>query len=427
MLWRDPRDVCPPPESRAEDRPLHEDVGWLATALGDVIRRFEGQAAFAIVEELRTSCRARRRAEPDAPTLEQLLARVETLPIETAAVVSRSFVLFFLLINTAEQVHRVRRRRAYAMRSGTPPQPASTRWAMQQLCDAGHSAQEVARAIHRLDVRPVLTAHPTEATRRTILAQQARIAEQLLARDRAGAKQRAELERSLCAEVELLWLTAEVRKDRLSVLDEVSTVRWYLVDRLFDASARVSEQLSSDYREVFDRDLGAAMPIRLGSWVGGDRDGNPFVTPETSLAAVRRNAYGTIGKYEAILDELTEQLSLSASIAEPPEALRESLERDQFDLPDVWQENRGRDADEPVRLKLSFIRGRLAATRSWLAARDAGRPRPFSAAYADADAFERDLRLVREALLAAGAVIAQDVEPNVLIGGNPARVIRPLA
>ena len=157
----------PPPESRAEDRPLHEDVGWLATALGDVIRRFEGQEAFAIVEELRISCRARRRAEPDAPTLEQLLARVETLPIETAAVVSRSFVLFFLLINTAEQVHRVRRRRAYAMRSDTLPQPASTRWAMQQLCDAGHSAQEVARAIRRLDVRPVLTAHPTEATRRT--------------------------------------------------------------------------------------------------------------------------------------------------------------------------------------------------------------------------------------------------------------------
>ena len=162
---------------RPIDRPLHEDVRWLASALGDVIRRLEGEAAFEAVERMRQDCRARRRAEPGAPSLEALLERADALPLPLAATVARAFTLFFFLINTAEQVHRVRRRRTYRHTPDAPAQPASPRWAFEHLKAEGHGAAEVKAVLSRLEVRPVLTAHPTEATRRTVLGLQARVAE----------------------------------------------------------------------------------------------------------------------------------------------------------------------------------------------------------------------------------------------------------
>src|SRR5687767_11609661 len=154
---------------RREDVPLHEDVRWLAAALGRVIRRLEGEEAFETIETLRRACRARRHGDPSAPSLDQLLAQVEALPLELSAITARAFTLFFLLINTAEQVHRVRRTRAYRTAATVTLQPGSAHWAMQSLRERGRTAQEVAAAIGKLDVRPVLTAHPTESTRRTLL------------------------------------------------------------------------------------------------------------------------------------------------------------------------------------------------------------------------------------------------------------------
>ena len=165
---------------RPEDVPLHDDVRWLAASLGKVIQRLEGQAAFESVESLRQSCRARRHAMPDAPTLDALLEQVSALPIERTAIVARAFTLFFLLINTAEQVHRVRRTRAYRSAETDAPQPGGARWAMRTLRSEGHDAAAVERAMLSLDVRPVLTAHPTESTRRTLLGLQARVADMLL-------------------------------------------------------------------------------------------------------------------------------------------------------------------------------------------------------------------------------------------------------
>src|SRR5690606_7311713 len=130
----------------------------------------------------------------------------EALPLETAAVVARAFTLFFLLINTAEQVHRVRRRRAHP---GDPAQPASPVWALRRLAEGGRTATQVAQDLAKLQVRPVLTAHPTESTRRTVLDLQARVADLLLDPPRDAR----EAEASLQAEVELLWLTSEVRVD----------------------------------------------------------------------------------------------------------------------------------------------------------------------------------------------------------------------
>ncbi|HEX6057697.1 MAG TPA: phosphoenolpyruvate carboxylase, partial [Gemmatimonadaceae bacterium] len=397
------------PATRPEDQPLHDDVRLLADALGRVIRRLEGEQAFETVESLRVASRARRRGDAGALTLDALLDRVAALPVESAAVAARAFTLFFLLINTAEQVHRVRRARDYARQGDAEPQPASARWTMRQLRRAGRSADSVREGIARLDVRPVLTAHPTESTRRTLLSLQARVAEILLARDAAAAGEGA-LDVALDAEVELLWLSAEVRRDRPSVRDEVGTVLWYLETRLLDAGARAREALLRAYEDEYETSadpLCDAVPLHIGTWVGGDRDGNPFVTADVTVAAARRAGHAILGHYHAELRRLVERLSLSASIAPPTEALRESLAADRDALPDVWQANRRRNADEPVRLKLSFMAARIDAARRVVAARDAGRPGFEPAAYADAGAFERDLLLIRDCLAAAGADAAR--------------------
>ena len=397
------------PQTRTQDLPLHDDVRRLAAALGRVIRRLEGEEAFSTVDTLRRDARARRRGDLDAPTLDALLERVDGLSLPLCATAARAFTLFFLLINTAEQVHRVRRTRAYARDADAAPQPASARWTMRKLREAGRSADDVLDAIIRLDVRPVLTAHPTESTRRTLLALQARVADLLLNWENTPQAERRALDDRLDGEIELLWLTAEVRHDRPTVADEVSTGLWYLETRLLDASASARDALMRAFEDEFGATADALripVPIRLGNWVGGDRDGNPFVTPDTTLASARRASHVILGRYGRALDELIERLSLSAHLAPPPTALLQSLEADEKLLPDVFATNRARNATEPLRLKLSFMAARIAATRRVVASRDAGAPRADIVAYPVAAAFERDLLLVRECILVAGAIEA---------------------
>jgi phosphoenolpyruvate carboxylase len=401
---------------RPEDIPLHEDVRWLAAALGRVIRRLEGETAYETVESLRRACRSRRHGDPDAPSLDELLQQVDALPVELAATTARAFTLFFLLINTAEQVHRVRRSRSYRSLENAEPQPASARWSMRELKGQGHDAAAVGRAVLGLQVRPVLTAHPTESTRRTLLGLQARVADALLARQHVPSEQRRAIEESLDGEIELLWLTAEVRHDRPSVRDEVSTVLWYLETRLLDASAAARDALVRAYEEEFGKsseELQQVVPLTLGNWVGGDRDGNPFVTPDVTVATARRASYAMLGRYHAALDDLIERLSLSADFAPPSDELRASLEHDRELMPRVWEANHTRNADEPLRLKLSFMAARIEATRRLTAARDAGRAVQEPAAYRSADELEGDLLLVRANLVSAGAAHARrtTVEP----------------
>jgi len=404
------------------DRPLREDVRRLSSLLGEVVRRHAGEAVFRAVEDLRVACRDRRASVDGAPRLDEVLARVDGLPLEVAAPVARAFTLFFVLSNIAEHVHQVRRdRRRDAPRSrrrrsdpetGHPAEaPEGIQATLRDLKRRGVELEQIRSALERMVVQPVITAHPTESTRRTVLDLQSRVADLLLSRDPApGTSLRGEadegraLNARLEAEVELLWLTAEVRADRPSVLDEVSTARWYLEDRLLAAVPTVQETIARACSE----ELGGARPIagpqiRLGSWVGGDRDGNPFVTPDITRSAVRRIAWAVLSHYLRRVQELIRCLSLSSRITRVDSALRDSIEADRVAMPDVHALNRRRDADEPVRMKLSFIAARLEATLRLFASREAGRPVHEPAAYADPSALLADLELVRDAVAAVGA------------------------
>lgn len=399
------------PPVRPQDIPLHEDVRWLAGALGQIIRRFEGEEAFWIVENLRRGCKAARRGDADAPTLQALLDSVNTFTPEQSEIVTRAFTLFFLLINTAEQVHRIRRTEAYAKVSDAQPQNGSAVWTMRHLRSLGLAASDIAEAIAKLDVRPVLTAHPTESTRRTLLALQARVGALLLQREGASRSQRATIDEQLLSEVELLYLTEEVRQDRPTVLDEVSTVLWYLETRFLDAGGSAQHAFVQAFKAEYsdklkDVDLDVLSmhsPLRIGSWVAGDRDGNPFVTPETTIAAARRACHVILARYHQILNELIEKLSLSTHITPAAESLKESIEKDKDLLPQVWEANHRRNTDELLRFKLSFMAERIEATRRLNASRDAGRIEHEVAAYMNVEQFEDDLYLIRDALRSAGA------------------------
>ena len=350
------------------------------------MRRMEGDACFQAVERLRTACRERRLGAADAEGLDQLLAYVDSLPLDTVSRVARSFALFFLLINTVEQVHRVRTHRQEGM--GSADEPGSLGRVFDNLAQAGVDAEAMADALARLEIRPVLTAHPTEATRSTVLALQARVARQLLALDVAGVGEREEIVRQLEGEVELLWLTAEVRADRPSVFEEVSNATWYLEKRFLPASAQLIARLRGAFASTYGRELAPCSPLRVGSWVGGDRDGNPFVTPEVTREAVGSAAAAMLGAYQRAVRHLLGALALSNRVKSTPPSLAESLAQDREALPAVWEANRERNAEEPLRLKLAFIEARLEATgHRFRAVLPAARP----VGYPDAGAFTRDL------------------------------------
>lgn len=391
---------------RDEDAPLYENVRWLEHILGRVIRRLEGDQVFEAVDTLRARCADRR--NPDTPDidLEDLLETVNALSPALARPVARAFTLFFLLMNTAEQVHRVRRRATYR-RGADNPQPGSPRWAFEQLKARGISTEKIRDAVTRLEVRPVLTAHPTEATRRTVLELQARLAQALLERDDASEAQLARLEEVIEGEVELLWLTDEVRRDRPSVADEVANSVWYLEQRLLQASDWLDFTVKNTFKQVFSEELGQSVKIPVGSWVGGDRDGNPFVTPETTFYAIRRSTSTLMAHYQKRIEELMARLSISDRQAKAPDALRESIQRDRELLYEVWESNVRRDSEEPIRLKLSFMVARLEATRHELAALEQGRKEQRRGSYQKNQELVTDLELIRDALEHVGADYAR--------------------
>jgi phosphoenolpyruvate carboxylase len=200
-----------------------------------------------------------------------------------------------------------------------------------------------------------------------------------------------------------LWLTDEVRRDRPSVLDEVSSAIYYLEDRLVDAASSVNGVAERAFREVFGRDLGVTLKLTLGSWVGGDRDGNPFVTPDITIAAMRRTSHALLAVYRRRIEDLVRRISISDRLTPAPEELRVSLDRDKLLLPEIWEANRRRDAHEPLRLKLTFMAGRIEALRQEIASRDAGRPERVQGAYASDGELADDLALVRRALIQSSA------------------------
>jgi phosphoenolpyruvate carboxylase len=267
------------PNDASHDAPLRANVRLLGELLGRVLTEQEGEDVYRLEERVRLLARLGRRG--DDGSSRALAETIAALDVETQAVVLRAFAVYFHLANIAEQHHRVRRRREHEREGGTPRESLAE--AVELLESDGVPAGEIAAAAERVSVELVLTAHPTEALPRTILEKHRRIAELLdeLDDDRLTPSERAVREAALAEEVTILWQTDEVRSERPRVVDEIRQVLWFLEDSLWDAAP----DLLAAWRERLP-----GSPLRFGTWIGGDLDGNPNAGASTVREAVERGA-----------------------------------------------------------------------------------------------------------------------------------------
>jgi phosphoenolpyruvate carboxylase len=333
--------------------------------LGVVLVEQEGPWLLELVERVR---RASQQARRDGAVAEIDAA----LPAPQQALVLRAFGLWFQLANLAEQLHRQRRRRDDARHGRVSP---------ESLADAFRRISDGDRARARTtSIRLVLTAHPTEATRRTVLLAHIRVAGQLARLDDPllTPAERAEVEERIVEEVTLLWQTDEVRHDRLRITDEIRHGLWFFEQSLMTAAT----DLLGDWRKELPE---APPPLVFGSWIGGDMDGNPSAGPESIAEALERARTLALDRYRFEVRALAVEIASARSLVAVSDELEASLARDAEELPFYAAEIGARNELEPYRRKLSFMWWRLGNN-----------------GYPDADRLLTDIRLIRDSLRANG-------------------------
>ena len=379
-----------------KDSPLRDDIRLLGRILGDTLREQEGEATFDLIERTRQNAiRFRRDRDPEAKReLEAMLNKLD--PMRTIAVV-RAFSYFSQLANIAEDQHHNRRRRAHLI-AGSVPQEGSMALALSRAREEGVTAAQVEEFFSRALISPVLTAHPTEVQRKSILDRQLEISRLLNDRDRTQLTpdELVQNEEALRRVVLTLWQTRILRELRLTVNDEIENgLAYYRYTFL--------HQLPKLYAEMEDlllhRDFGKvrlANFFKLGSWIGGDRDGNPFVTDDVMRHAMTRHCATAMDFYFDEIHQLGGELSQSLRMVETTPALDELARRS----PDVSAHR----LDEPYRRALTGIYARLSATSHALGHRVPNRPAVADAQpYLDSMEFARDLGILADSLAANGS------------------------
>ena len=338
QLWEveDPRERLEELTARAGDEkesPLRRDVRSLGRLLGTVLKEQSGEALFDAVEELRRLTTAQRESA-DAGEREAAMAQAESvvgrMSIAESHQLTKAFAIYFELTNLAETNHRKRRRRALEV-SGAEPQAGTFRGTLRRVRDAGVSFDEALELLSRVEVVPVFTAHPTEVARRTVLFKRARIAAELERLDWLPLSDRRARESAerIAAEITALWQTDEVRRRQPTVRDEIKMGLDYYPNVLIDTLPEVYAEMVSAFNETYKLDWQAQqLPnvISMGSWIGGDRDGNPYVTPRTTHEALLMARETILRHYIKATDNLQERLSLSVHQQNVSGRLRASLE-----------------------------------------------------------------------------------------------------
>jgi phosphoenolpyruvate carboxylase len=342
-------------------RTLSDDVYLLAGLLGEVLQSSSGDRAFALTEKARANAKALRSGDPAAGNA--LDALVQNLSGDEAESLVRSFTNYFQLINLAEDSERIRRIRARELRV-PGPRRGSVREAIGLLAERDVSAERLDEILAHAQIRLVLTAHPTEARRRTIIAKLARIFTILRELDERSLTQDedARLRQRLAQTIEELWYSDEVRAVGLTVLDEVRTSLVYLLSTFVEVMPQLYRDLEAAITEFYP-DLQIELPPLLmpGTWIGGDRDGNPFVTPEVTLQALDIMRSAALGLLENKLIELSGRISVAESISGPAPLLDPLI----LELGDLFPETAATvarlNAGEPYRQVLTLMRERVRA------------------------------------------------------------------
>jgi len=399
----------PTPDSN-KDEPLRNDIRHLGRVLGNTVREQEGDAVFDTVERVRqTAVRFARDGDPAARA--ELAALLDPLPRDTTQAVVRAFSYFLQLTNIAEDAHHIRRRRAHDL-AGSPPREGSLVHALDQLSVAGISPDAVADFFAHAVVAPVLTAHPTEVQRQSMIRNHREIAQLIEQRERQQLtpEEEADNELALANSVLTLWQTRMLRPVRLKVLDEVKNGISYFKETFFTELPRLYIQATQQLQKRYPEKTWALPPFfRVGSWIGGDRDGNPFVTADILQEALRLQSAAALNHYLEDVHELGGELPLSDLLVKvTPELLA---------LAEHSTDHSPQRADEPYRRALSGIYARLAATARNLdhvepVRHEIGHAEP----YATPEALRADLKILANSLKLNGSAN--------LAGGRLRRLLR---
>ena len=379
----------------ARDR-LSEDVRLLGNVVGDVLREQAGDDLFRTVEDLRTRCIALRNEWSDEGYRE-LVERTSCLPPATAFSVIRAFNLFFQVVNIAEENHRLRVVRQRDLEDGSI-RPGSAHEAVLGLAREGVSAEQVRALLEGISVEFVFTAHPTESRRRTTLMHLGRISRLVASLDDAYVTpaRRAEIVEWLREAATALWQSDEVRLTRPTPLDEVYNNLYFFQQSLFETVPRVYRELGTALRAAYPEvEWDVPSFLRFGTWMGGDRDGNPNVTPEITVRTARLQKGVALRHYIAQLDALRRMLSMSERLVGVSDQFWESLREDERALPEAAASLLGRNSNEPYRRKVGLMIQKL---RNTLAAMERMQPPQPGVTYVGVGELLRDVDVVAESL-----------------------------
>ena len=376
------------PERSAEL--LRANIRELGTMLGEIIREQWGDDFYDLVEDVRQST-IRLREQPDADEQDRLFDRLSEASLEQVTRLVRAFTIYFHLANTVEQHHRVGP-------AGAHPEHEMGA-VLRRALDSGATREDIARLAQRTHVRPVFTAHPTEAARRSILTKLQSLDRELDIWNAAMTSDR-ERQRSRQRVAEMitgLLQTDELRRDRPEPLDEARNVIYYL-EQLFDHLVIDAVDAHNEALHEAGIPLCASAPLRFGTWVGGDRDGNPFVTTEVTRDVIGLQSERALRLLQDQVRDVAAELSQSMQLVQIADELRESLERDRELQPDVYPRYARLNAEEPYRLKCAHIYHRLenmrAVARSW--------EEPSGPVYTEASQLVDDLLVMQRSLNAQG-------------------------
>lgn len=362
---------------------LNHDVEYLNNILDGVLRHEGGDELLNTVNHFRTLSKALR-DDKSPSNFDQINQEIKKLNPDLREKVIRAFSVNLQLYNIAEQNYRIRRRRQYQMQDDTVIQPRSLQEGVNKLFDNNISIEQVEATLNKMSLELVITAHPTEATRRTMLRMHEQIANLLKDRDFAyTSHEKKIIKDNVANEIAVLWQTAEIREKKPSVMKEVSNGLYYFDQVLFDVLPTIHQDLEDLLEEKYNHRFHVPSYLKFGSWIGGDRDGNPFVKPETTYETMVEHRMLVLSKYLETIEKLKHKLSQSTKKVNVSGALVQSIAKDQEELQiKGWHKE-----DEVYRIKLGIISHRLELT-----ANDQVH------GYLDAHALLEDLMLIQESI-----------------------------
>ncbi|MCL6458170.1 MAG: phosphoenolpyruvate carboxylase [Gorillibacterium sp.] len=342
---------------------LRRDVRFLGNILGDVLLHQGGKELLTVVEKIRELSKSLR-ASFNQELYKEFKDTIQFLSPEIRHQVIRAFAIYFQLINIAEQNHRIRRKRDYDRTAGESIQPGSIESIVKELKQQGTAVEEVASILDGISLELFITAHPTEATRQAVLDIHQRISQDVMHYDNPMLtfREREHLRDQLMSEILTLWQTDELRDRKPTVLDEVRNGLYYFDETLFEVIPEVYGELERCLDKYYpDRSWHVPKFLLFGSWIGGDRDGNPSVTSDITWTALEMHREMALRKYEHALDALLGHMSFNTNIVTISSTLLESVEQDRQNITlrhmEPW-----RNESEPYRVKIVYMLEKLHNT-----------------------------------------------------------------